>query len=216
MRYRHQVVDVERLSANPWNPNMMDPAAEKKLDESIKRLGVFKPIIVRELPDKTLEIIGGQHRWESARRLGMADVPVVNLGDIDDKIAKEIGLADNGRYGHDDAGLLAQVFKDLDVDDLSTFLPFDSHDLDSIFAASAVNLDDLSLDDDDEIDLGGELETEKKPPTHTIMRFKVPVLDAELLSEKLKRVMNEQGFTKSDSLTNAGDALVFLLGNNDE
>lgn len=208
MRYRHQVVEVNQLQGNPWNPNVLDAEAEQKLDASLKRLGVFKPIIVRELKDK-LEIIGGHHRWESAKRIGVKEVPIVNLGEMDDTRAKEIGLADNGRWGHDDAGLLAEVLNDLETDELADFLPFTQKDFDAIFTSAEVNLDDLDLDDEDDDIL--DVDT-TAPPTHTIMRFKVPVLDAEILSERIKRVMKEQDYTSGDSLTNAGDALVYMLG----
>jgi len=213
MRYRHQVVEVNRLRGNPWNPNVLDAEAEQKLDASLKRLGVFKPIIVREVNEK-LEIIGGHHRWESAKRIGIEEVPIVNLGEVDDTRAKEIGLADNGRWGHDDAGLLADVLSDLQTDELADFLPFSQKDFDAIFTASEVNLDDLDLDDEED-DLLADPET-KAPPTHTIMRFKVPVLDAEILSARLKQVMKDQDFNSGDSLTNAGDALVYLLGDQDD
>jgi hypothetical protein len=213
MRYRHQVVEINQLRGNPWNPNVLDAEAEQKLDASLKRLGVFKPIITRETK-AGLEIIGGHHRWESAKRIGVDEVPIINLGDVDDTRAKEIGLADTGRWGHDDAGLLADVLNDLQTDELADFLPFSQKDFDAIFTASEVNLDDLNLDDEDE-DLLGDTET-KAPPSHTIMRFKVPVLDAEILSAKLKQVMKDQDFSSSDSLTNAGDALVYLLGEKDD
>ena len=112
--------------------------------------------------------------------------------------------------GHDDAGLLADVFKDLEVAELSDFLPYSTGEIDAIFTASEVDLDDIDLDDDDDIDLTPDNTT--APPTHTIMRFKVPVLDAEHISERIRKIMAEQDFTGADSLTNAGDALVYLFG----
>ena len=51
----------------------------------------------------------------------------------------------------------------------------------------------------------------KAPPTETIMRFKVPVRDAEAISEAIGVVTRAQGFDGSNALTNAGDALVWLL-----
>lgn len=210
MAYRHQVLAVNLLRGNPWNPNVLDASAEKKLDESLKRLGVFKPIIARET-EGVLEIIGGHHRWQSAKRIGLAEVPVINLGAITDKEAKEIGLADNGRWGHDDAGLLAEVFKDLKTDELMEFLPYSAGEIDSIFATSEIDLSELDLDDEDDIDLSDPSAT-KAPPTHTIMRFKVPVLDAEIIGSKLRKICGEQNFNLGDSMMNAGDALVFLLG----
>lgn len=210
MKYRHQVVDIDQVDPNPWNPNIVDPDSERKLDASIKRLGVFKPIIVREFEGR-LEVIGGQHRWESARRLGMAEIPVINLGEIPDTLAKEIGLADNGRWGHDDPTLLAEVFRDLDTKELVDFLPITEQEIEAVWTTSSVDISDLDLDDDDLLN-DEEIESKKTAPTHTIMRFKVPILDAELISEKVKKVQAEQGFNESDSLMNAGDALVFLLG----
>lgn len=215
MKYRHQVVDIDQVDPNPWNPNVMDPDSEKKLDASIKRLGVFKPIIVREWEGR-LEVIGGQHRWESARRLGMGEIPVVNLGAIPNELAKEIGLADNGRWGHDDPTLLAEVFRELDTDDLTTFLPITDQEIEAVWTSSSVDLSDLDLDDDDDLLDDEEIETKKSAPTHQIMRFKVPLADAEAISALVKKTQVEQGLNDSDSLTNAGDALVHLLGVNND
>lgn len=208
MSYTHLVVEPSKLRGNPWNPNVLDPASEHKLDASLKRLGFFKPIIARELDAGVMEILGGQHRWESAIRLGLTEIPVISLGKIDDEKAKEIGLADNGRWGHDDAGKLAEILAELDLEEITTFLPYSDNDLSAIIATSEIDLDDLNLDDDDDVSLADDT---KAPPTETIMRFKVPVRDAEAISEAVNRVMKEQGFDGSNALTNAGDALVFLL-----
>lgn len=207
MSYEHSLIETSKLHGNPWNPNVLDAASEAKLDASLKRLGFFKPIIARELIAGGLEIIGGHHRWESAIRIGIEKVPVINLGVIGDKEAKEIGLADNGRWGHDDAGKLADVFADLDLDEIALFLPYSENDLAAIIATSEIDLDDLNLDDDDDVPLGDT----KAPPTDTIMRFKVPVRDAEAISEAIGVVVKSQGFDGSNALTNAGDALVWLL-----
>lgn len=208
MSYEHLLIEPSRLRGNPWNPNVLDPASESKLDASLKRLGFFKPIIARELEGGVLEILGGHHRWESAIRIGLTEVPIVNLGEVDDKKAKEIGLADNGRWGHDDAGKLADVFSELDLEEIESFLPYSENDLSAIIATADLDLDDLNLDDDDDdVSLGDT----KAPPTDTIMRFKVPVRDAEAISEAIGVVTKAQGFDGSNALTNAGDALVWLL-----
>lgn len=208
MAYEHLVVEPSRLRGNPWNPNVLDPASEHKLDASLKRLGFFKPVIARNLGAGVLEILGGHHRWLSAIRLGLKEIPIIDLGEISDEKAKEIGLADNGRWGHDDAGKLAEVLAELDLEEITTFLPYSENDLSVIIATSEIDLDDLNLDDDDDVSLTDDT---KAPPTDTIMRFKVPVKDAEAISEAVNRVMKDQGFDGSNALTNAGDALVFLL-----
>jgi len=208
MTYTHLVIEPNKLRGNPWNPNVLDPASEHKLDASLKRLGFFKPIIARELDAGVLEILGGHHRWESAIRLGLEEIPVVSLGEISDKKAKEIGLADNGRWGHDDAGKLAEILAELDLEEITMFLPYSDNDLSAIIATSEIDIDDLNLDDDDDVPLGDDT---KAPPTDTIMRFKVQVRDAEAISEAINKVMKAQSFDGSNALTNAGDALVFLL-----
>ena len=74
------------LLPNPWNTNVMSPASEQKLDNSLRRFGCFKPVVVREISGPSavglrdvvtrFEIIGGEHRAQSAVRVGLAQVPI--------------------------------------------------------------------------------------------------------------------------------------------
>lgn len=202
--------DPTLLKNNPWNTNVVSPENELKLRASIERFGMFKPIVVRTLADGSLEILGGQHRNEIATSMGLSDVPIINLGQIDDERAKEIGLVDNGRFGEDDTLALAELLKGMaSVDELSTFMPMSDAEFASITAAVSIDLDDLDLPE--ESDATPTLPATKLAQTHQIMRFKVPVDDVAAVTEAVERTMKLQGFTESDSLTNAGDALVFLL-----
>jgi hypothetical protein len=200
------------LVPNPWNTNVVSPDNEAKIDASLQRLGMFKPVIVRELANGTLQILGGAHRRDSAIRLGMDSIPVLNVGQIDDVRAKEIGLVDNGRYGADDTMALAKLFEELgDPADLAAFMPYQISDIESIFSSSSIALDEL----DDLDDLGAAptdtTPVPKAPQTHTIMRFKVPVEDVAKITAKVNTVMKEQRFSDEDSLTNAGNALVHIF-----
>lgn len=210
MSLKMQDVAVEKLVPNPWNTNTVTPENELKIEASLKRFGMFRPIIARQLDDGSLQILGGQHRWEVAsKRLGWKTVPVVNLGTVDTQKAKEIGLVDNGRYGDDDALALAELLKGLgDVDDLLSFLPYSGDDIETLFASSSIALDDLDLPDD----TGAPVELPTKPTqTHQIMRFKVPMEDADFVQKLIESTMKSQGFTGDDSMTNAGHALIHLL-----
>lgn len=206
-----QMADPRKLRPNPWNTNVVDAANETKLEESLKKFGMFKPVIVRELPTGELEILGGEHRAGAAVRLGIKDIPIMNLGPIPDAEAKKIGLVDNGRYGNDDTLQLAALLKELgDIDDLAAFMPYTDQDFANIIDSADINLDDLEA--------LPELDPSSKPapllsapPTHTMMRFKVPIEDAERIGELINHVIKVQGLSGSDSLTNAGDALVHLL-----
>lgn len=202
------MLSPEDLTPNRWNTNVVSPEGEQKLEASIERVGMFKPVLVRELNDGTLEILGGQHRSEAARRMGIETIPVINLGKVSDDRAKEISLLDNGRYGSDDALQLAELLESLGgISELSSFMPFSDSEFDSIFSSVNIALDDLDLPDSDDI-----ITPKEKPiQTHSIMRFKVPVDDVEGITKLIEQVIKTQKFTESDSLENAGDALVHLL-----
>ena len=214
-------VDPSELRPNPWNPNQMDVLNEDKLDESIRQLGFVKPVIVRELDDGSLEILGGEHRFESAIRLGMMEIPVTNLGRISDKDAQKIGLVDNGRYGDDDLTLLSEVFKNLgDADDIMKFLPISEDEISNIFDHDVdvdldmIGLDELEREEPEEIDLEEAMTSAVK--THQIMRFKVSMEDAARIQGFIERMMSEHGYTESDAMTNAGDALTHVIYSHDE
>jgi ParB family chromosome partitioning protein len=204
--------DPRSLVPAPWNPTRTDPSDDQKLDAVIQRHDFFRPIICRELPGGVLQILGGHQRTTAAIRLGYAEVPVVNLGEINESRAREITLIDNGRYGRDDAGALAALIEELGASsaELAHFLPFDLAELEAITASASIDLDSLGLDEDD-------APQAEKPPrsakTHEVMRVKVAMEDAEKVRLALKTVMVDQGFSEADELTNAGDALVWLVGN---
>ncbi|MPQ56285.1 ParB/RepB/Spo0J family partition protein [Duganella sp. FT27W] len=204
--------DPRTLTPNPWNTNIVGPDNEAKIDASIKRLGMFKPIVVRTLASGELQILGGEHRNGSAIRLGMTEVPIVNLGQISDKKAKEIGLVDNGRYGSDDTLLLTKLLEEIGTPaELGAFLPYSDSEFESIFASSTIALDDLDFPDEGTPTPSPS--TTAAPQTHVIMRFKVPVGDSATITDAIERTMKRQRFTDEDSLTNAGHALVHIIGN---
>ena len=210
-------VDPSILCPNPWNSNLVSPENDRKLIQSIRRNGLFKPIVVREIQQdgKTaLQIIGGEHRWQAARTIGLAEVPIVNLGAIDERHAKEISVLDNSRYGDDDGLSLAEILKEIGTtDELKDFLPYGEEDLSGLFSSSSIALDDLDIDENfhapepDE----PEIKIERPVKTHTVMRFKVGIKDAERLTAAIARTQKDQGFTTEDELTNAGDALMHLI-----
>lgn len=206
---RSQDVPVGDLRPNAWNTNFVSPDNEPKLDASLREFGLFKEIVVRELDDG-FEILGGQHRWESAVRVGFKLVPVRNLGPIDDVTAKRISLLDNARYGADDGLLLAELLQDVGSEFMQSIAPYTAHDVD--FSNLNIALDDLDIDENfDKPEEPAEPAAASAPKTHAMMRFKVPLGDAERVTELITRTQKRHGLTESDAMTNAGDALVQLL-----
>jgi hypothetical protein len=209
------MVDPHTMRPNPWNTNRVSPDNETKLGTSIATLGIFKPFVVRTNREiDGYEILGGEHRWSEAIAAGIKLVPIFNLGEISDDKAKKISLADNMRYGADDTIELARLIEGLDdPEDLQNILPYTAADMSAICSSVDIALDALEIPDGFDEEDGAEPgpAAEKAPKTHTIMRFKVTLGDAESITELLTKVKKRQAFTSSDDLTNAGDALVHQL-----
>jgi ParB-like chromosome segregation protein Spo0J len=211
---RFETMDPRLIQANPWNSNVVSHENEEKLRASIERHGMFKPVIVRELPDGTIQSIGGWHRAEQAIELGYAEVPVCNLGQISDEKAKEISLADNARYGIDDTLKLSEILGDLDAAAMQTVLPWTAQDIRALTESISVNIDDLDIDEPvipDQDEEEQEAPEPKTVKTHQTMRFRCSIADSHRIGALIAKTMQDQGFTKEDDLTNAGDALAFLL-----
>lgn len=215
-------VHPSRLRPNPWNTNAVGPDNERKLSASLDQLGQFKPVIVRYLPDgqTDYEILGGEHRWRELSEQGAETIWIADLGELDDDKAKKISLADNARYGVDDTVELAKLLKELGgAEIVQEILPYSDAELTTIFSSEDIAIDELEIADSFEgSDPGapGETPASKAPKTHTIMRFKVPLGDAEWITKRIVKIQKKHGFTAADELTNAGDALVHLLSGKDE
>lgn len=203
---------IDSLVPNSWNTNHVAPENLEKIKASLERFGMFRPIIVREVAGQK-EIVGGYHRWLVAQEMGYDEVPVINLGSISEAKAKEIGLVDNGRYGEDDILQLGALLKDLGgADAVAVFMPYSDTELDSIFTAQSITLDEIGDTDDSELGLEDMMQaTAKAPQTHQIMRFKIPMEDSDFVTKLIETTMRSQGYTEDDALSNAGNALIHLL-----
>jgi ParB family chromosome partitioning protein len=211
------LADPKTLHRNPWNSNHVAPANMLKLRKSIEDLGFNTAVVVRELADGTLQILGGQHRTEVAREIGLKSIPVINLGPVDDKRAKMIGLADNSRYGSDDSLQLAAIIEELQMDnDLASFLPIQNEDLQAIMRAVDIDLDKLDVlpedDEGEETREPTEERAERPVKTHEMMTFRVTVREAEAIRTKIEKTIKKEGLDDgSDDKTLAGSALAYLL-----
>lgn len=216
---RYAMVDPRLIEANPWNTNVVSHENEIKLRASIHRNGMFKPVLVRELAGGSLQSLGGWHRVEQAIELGLTDIPTIILERVSDERAKEISLADNARYGIDDTLKLSELLGELDTTAIENILPWSTSDIAALTASLAVDVDNLDLDEPVIPDHDEEDEAPaptKAPKTHQVLRFRCAIADAARISGKVKAVMAAEGFNTEDDLTNAGDALAFLLAEDDD
>jgi ParB/RepB/Spo0J family partition protein len=94
------VVPLDRIVPSALNPRKhFDPDKLQELADSIKHLGLMEPIVVRWLTllaaGAKFEIVAGERRYRAAILAGLAEVPIRNLGFVDDKIALEMALVEN-------------------------------------------------------------------------------------------------------------------------
>jgi DNA modification methylase len=116
------------LKPDPRNPRKHDRAQIEAIARSIETFGFNAPILI----DNNKQIVAGHGRYEAARLLGSAQVPVICLEDLTEAQARAYMLADNkltDRSSWDD-GILAVHLKELsdlaldfDIEDIGFELP---------------------------------------------------------------------------------------------
>jgi len=87
-------VRLEKVRPSTFKPrSTSDPEKIRELMQSIKKLGLVHPVILRPKGD-SFEIVVGDRRSEAARRVGMTKIPAI-IRDVSDREALEIMLAEN-------------------------------------------------------------------------------------------------------------------------
>lgn len=79
------LVKLEYLKPNPWNPNKVAKPEMELLRVSIRKSGFCFPLIVMKENDTSYMIVDGFHRHLIAKEFGMEYVPVVILNESIDE-----------------------------------------------------------------------------------------------------------------------------------
>lgn len=88
-------IPVKDLSPNPHQPRVhFDEESLNDLSASIREIGVLQPLLVRQLPNGSYQLIAGERRWRAAQRAGLATVPAV-VKTTDDMASMEQALVEN-------------------------------------------------------------------------------------------------------------------------
>jgi ParB family chromosome partitioning protein len=87
------MLSIASIDANPDQPRKEMRRIEE-LAESIREKGILEPILVRPKDNGRYEIIAGERRFLAARRVGLQNVPCVEV-DVDDRGSLEISLIEN-------------------------------------------------------------------------------------------------------------------------
>jgi ParB-like chromosome segregation protein Spo0J len=149
-----RVISVDLLRENPKNPNRQSKFIFSKMLDSIREFGFVDPVDVRSgdqngpFKDGQYEVIGGHHRLKAAIALGMAEVPVNDLGNLSDIVANRLLIVLNETRGAADQDALAALVRDIREeggDEAIQVLPF----TDAQLADLLDDLGDAHVDEDD-------------------------------------------------------------------
>lgn len=122
-----ELVDINKLKPNVYNPRRLTAEQEKHLTESITRFGIVDPIIANKHLDREFIVIGGHMRLRIAKKLGYKEIPVVFL-DLEEDKEKELNVRLNSNTGEFDYELLKAFGEEFLID-----VGFSSETLDQIF-----------------------------------------------------------------------------------
>lgn len=103
---------IADLHRNPRNVRKHPEAQISKLQQSIRRFGQTRPILVRRA---NLMVIAGHGVMEAMRRMGLTHIKVV-LWDVSQAVADQYMVADNrlGQLGRDDEEMLAEILREVE------------------------------------------------------------------------------------------------------
>ena len=119
---------ISDLVPSPQNPRKHSRPQVRAIAKSIEAFGFNSPILI----DRNRQIVAGHARFEAAKLLGLAQVPVVFLDHLTETQAKAYRLADNkltDRSNWDDAMVatqlkeLSELVLDFDIEAIGFELP---------------------------------------------------------------------------------------------
>lgn len=185
-----EVVSVTKLDPNPWNPNRMDPEMYGKAVESIRQFGFVDPVTVRQIGER-YEIIDGEHRWRAAIDLQFTTVPIINLGTVDDDVAKQLTIVLNETRGQPDRERLASLIRDLgqrkDALDLERVIPLRRQQIAEIIADRKAAFDWQKLERTERPEPKDHEERER----WVELVYRMPLSSADIVNEAIDRVLDE-------------------------
>jgi len=134
-----EMVDVNLLTPNEYNPNIMTDEQFNALVDDFKENGfVGQPIIVN---DQNV-IIDGEHRWRCAKHLGYEKVSVVYFNPKDEDHQKMLTIGWNAKRGEMSPTKLAGIIQELNqkytLGELSSKLGYSENRLKDTLSLSQV------------------------------------------------------------------------------
>ncbi len=88
-------IKLDDIKANPYQPRQFfDDEQLKSLATSIKRKGVFQPILVQKLSDGTYQLVAGERRMRASQLAGLEEIPAI-ITDFSPEEQLEVAILEN-------------------------------------------------------------------------------------------------------------------------
>ena len=88
-------IAIDQIQTNPYQPRThFDQGALEELAESIRIQGIIQPITVRQLDQKSYQLISGERRYQAAKMAGLTTIPAY-IRKADDQQMLEMALIEN-------------------------------------------------------------------------------------------------------------------------
>jgi len=114
----HEVreLPLESIVVNDWNPNTLDGEGFERLVTEMGETGFLDPIQVVPLDDGTYRILGGEHRFHAAKRLGWRRIQAMVLTGakwLDADLQKFVTVRLNVLHGKLNPTRMAQLYDEM-------------------------------------------------------------------------------------------------------
>lgn len=104
-------VPISDLRHAEYNPRKITPEDFERIKKSIQEFGFVQPLVANRAPGREGVIVGGNQRFEVAKKIGMMEVPVFWVDIPDLAREKELNIRLNKNQGDFDNEILVQEFK---------------------------------------------------------------------------------------------------------
>jgi len=192
-------IPIDQIEPNPWNPNRMSKREFEALKQEIQKRGQIYPIVVRELENGKYQIIDGEHRWKAMKELGYRTIKIINLGKVDDRLAKILTVNLNQIRGEFDIEALYTLIEsmiskeEIDPNILKEEMPLLEEDIDIVIQSLNINTRYI------------ELSTKKKDKKKTyklVLKF-----TTEKEYERVVNFLSQYGKSPEEAIVNIIDIL---------
>lgn len=137
---------IDQIVPNTWNPNRQSEYIYERELNSLKENGMLQPILVREFGGH-YQIIDGYHRHRAAKDLNYTEVPVINMGVVEDVKAQILTVVMNEVKGKADDKLMGELLLAIEagigLEELLKNIPFTEDEFKLLTTTVEVDWDKL-------------------------------------------------------------------------